>query len=88
MALLPRNARTVHGRVIASERRAIQQSAKGSKSYLSFRSVVRVFEVGIVVVIVLDGHQFRIHGLFAGDAFKSGKNASIVILVIHTFLGG
>jgi len=81
VALLPRNGRTVHGRVIACEKRERLEVLS------VVRSVVRVFEVGIAV-IVLDGHQFRIHGLFAGDAFKSGKNASIVILVIHTFLGG
>lgn len=34
-----------------------------------------------MTLLVLDGHRFRIHCLFARDAFKSCKNASIFILV-------
>src|SRR5437868_3620125 len=30
---------------------------------------------------ILDGHRFRVHCLFAGDAFQPGQNATIIILV-------
>jgi hypothetical protein len=41
----------------------MQQSAKDSKSYLSFETPVEPFEVEIAVLnLILDGHRFRIDG--------------------------